>query len=327
MAVKVGVFVAVLMAVKVGVFVGVFVDVLMDVLVGVSVGVSLGVRAGVSVGVSVDVLVSVSVGVSEGVKVGVSVGVLVAAVMDVLVGVAVGDWQKVETEAGAAPPPEVSNSNVPKSPLVLTLVEAPAFNWKVLLAMGVPFNNRVHVPGPVMFEPMLVIVNVPWASGVQLAESDRVGAGVGVRVGVAVGDWQKVETEAGAVPPPDVSNSNVPKRPLVLMLVEAPAFNWKVLLAIGVPFSNRVHVPGPVMFEPMLVIVNVPWASGVQLAESEITGAVVVWAAAGNWLRELKARTRVKNNAITEYKNGCLRIIPLPTLDKFLNMVVPLSAV
>ncbi len=88
--------------------------------------------------------------------------------------------------------------------------------------MGVPFSSKVHVPGPVMFEPMLEIVNTPWASGVQLAESDIVG---GTGVGVAVGDWQKVDTVAGAVPPPEVSNSSVPKRPLVLMLVDASAFN------------------------------------------------------------------------------------------------------
>ena len=91
--------------------------------------------------------------------------------------------------------------------------------------MGVPFSSKVHVPEPVMFEPILVIVNVPWASGVQLAESERAGTGVGVRVNVAVGDWQKVDTLAGAAPPPEASNSSVPKRPLVLRLVDAPAFN------------------------------------------------------------------------------------------------------
>ena len=48
---------------------------------------------------------------------------------------------------------------------------------------------------------------------------------VGVFVGMAVGDWQKVDTVAGAAPPPEVSNSSVPKRPLVLMLVDAFAFN------------------------------------------------------------------------------------------------------
>ncbi len=57
------------------------------------------------------VLVGVSV-----VMVGVFVGVSVT--LSVLVGVAVGDWQKVETVAGAAPPPLVSSSNVPKSPEV-----------------------------------------------------------------------------------------------------------------------------------------------------------------------------------------------------------------
>ena len=87
-----------------------------------------------------------------------------------------------------------------------------------------------------------------------------------MRVGVAVGDWQKVETVAGAVPPPLVSSSSVPNSPEVLTLVLAPAFNWKVLVAIGVPFSSSVYVPGPVMLLPMLVMVKVPWASGVQLA-------------------------------------------------------------
>jgi hypothetical protein len=91
-----------------------------------------------------------------------------------------------------------------------------------------------------MFEPMLVMVKVPWASGVQEALKDRVGAVVGVRVGVAVGDWQKVEVVAGAVPPPLVSSSNVPNSPEVCIWVDAPAFNWKLLVAIGVPFNSSV---------------------------------------------------------------------------------------
>ena len=78
--------------------------------------------------------------------------------------------------------------------------------------MGVLFNNKVHVPGPVMFEPVLVITNVPWASGVQLADSERAGAGVGVFVGVAVGDWQKVDTVAGAAPPPEASEFQRPEK-------------------------------------------------------------------------------------------------------------------
>ncbi len=93
---------------------------------------------GVSVTVFVDVLVGVSVGVN--------VDVLVAVTLDVLVGVDVGDWQKVDIVAGAVPPPEVSNSNVPNRPLVLIWVDAPAFSWKLLVAIGVPFSSKVHVP-------------------------------------------------------------------------------------------------------------------------------------------------------------------------------------
>jgi hypothetical protein len=91
-----------------------------------------------------------------------------------------------------------------------------------------------------MLEPMLVRVKVPCASGVHEAEREIVGASVGVRVGVAVGDWQKVETVAGAVPPPEVSNSSVPNKPAVLICVEAPALSWNVPVAIGVPFKSRV---------------------------------------------------------------------------------------
>jgi hypothetical protein len=60
--------------------------------------------------------------------------------------------------------------------------------------------------------PMFVIVKVPWASGVQFAESEIMG---GMGVGVAVGDWQNVDTLAGAAPPPLVSSSNVPNNPEV----------------------------------------------------------------------------------------------------------------
>jgi hypothetical protein len=50
-------------------------------------------------------------------------------------------------------------------------------------AMGLPFNNRDQVPGPVMLLPMLVMVKVPSASGVQFAERDRTGVDdVGARV-------------------------------------------------------------------------------------------------------------------------------------------------
>ena len=107
-----------------------------------------------------------------------------------------------------------------------------------------------------------------------------VGASVGVRVGVAVGDSQNVETVAGAAPPPEVSNSNVPNRPDVWIWVDAPELNWKVLVATGVPFNIKVHVPALVISEPMFVSVKVPWASGVQLADNEITG-VEAWADTG----------------------------------------------
>jgi len=69
----------------------------------------------------------------------------------------------------------------------------------------------------------LLIVNVPCASRVQFAESEIVG---GVSVGVAVGDWQKVETVAvPTLPPPDTSNSSVPYRPLVWIVVDDPPFS------------------------------------------------------------------------------------------------------
>jgi hypothetical protein len=77
-------------------------------------------------------------------------------------------------------------------------------------------------------------------------------------VGVAVGDWQKVETDAGAAPPPDASSSRAPKRPLVLMFVDWLALSWKELEATGAPFRSRVQMPAPVMLLPMSVIVNVP---------------------------------------------------------------------
>ncbi len=119
-------------------------------------------------------------------------------------------------------------------------MDPPAFNWKLWVAMGVPFNNNVQLPGDGMFEPVLVMVKVPKASGVQEALKDRVGAVVGVRVGVAVGDWQKVETVAGEAPPPLVSSSNVPNSPEVLTEVDAPASSWKLLVAMGVPFNSSV---------------------------------------------------------------------------------------
>jgi len=50
------------------------------------------------------------------------------------------------------------------------------------------------------------------------------------------------------------------------------AVSWNVLLAIGVLFRRSVHVPALVISVPILVIVKVPCASGVQLADSEKTG-------------------------------------------------------
>lgn len=115
-------------------------------------------------------------GVAVAMGVGVTVLVGVEERIGVIVGVAVGDWQKVETvTAPTLPPPETDSSRVPNSPLVLTLVDAPALSWKLLVAIGVPFRLRVQVPGLVMLEPMLVIVNIPCASGVQLADSEKTG--------------------------------------------------------------------------------------------------------------------------------------------------------
>jgi len=175
---------------RVDVAVGVTVSVLVDVSVGVGVAVSVevAVEVGVAVAVKVDVGIGVvvSVGVSLGAGVDVNVGAAVA--LPVLVGVAVGDWQKVEIDAGAAPPPEVSSSRVPYSPLVWMLRDCPAFNWKVLEATGEPLSSKVQVPWLIMSPPMLVMTSVPCASGVQLADSERTGAGVGVSVGVGVGD-------------------------------------------------------------------------------------------------------------------------------------------
>jgi hypothetical protein len=195
------------------------------------------------------------------------------------VGVAVGDWQKVDTLAvPTLPPPVAVNTRVPKSPEVLILKDAFAANWKVLLAMGVPFRFNVQVPALVMDEPVLVMTKVPWASGVQLALSENVG---GTGVGVAVGDWQKVEADAvPTLPPPVAVSSRVPKSPEVLILKVMPEFIWKVLLAMGVPFKITVQVPGLVMLAPVFVMVRVPCAEGVQVAFNENTGTVA-WAYTG----------------------------------------------
>jgi hypothetical protein len=94
-----------------------------------------------------------------------------------------------------------------------------------------------------MLLPTFVIVKVPCASGVQEAEIEMVGGarvGAGVKVGVAVGDWQKVELIAGAAPPPEVSNSSVPNSPEVFIWVDAPAASWKEFEAMGVPLSSKV---------------------------------------------------------------------------------------
>ncbi len=124
--------------------------------------------------------------------------------------------------------------------------------------------------------PILVMVKVPCASGVQEAEIEMVGGAVvgeGVKVGVAVGDWQKVEDVAvPMLPPPDASSSKVPNSPEVLTWVDAPAVSWKLWVAMGVPLSSKVQVPGPVISTPEFVIVKVPCASGVQEAEIDMTG-------------------------------------------------------
>ncbi len=82
----------------------------------------------------------------------------------------------MDTVAGLAPPPEASSSRVPKSPLVWMGRDCPAVNWNVLVAIGVPFSNKVHVPWLVMSEPTLVMVKVPCAWASQLALSERMGA-------------------------------------------------------------------------------------------------------------------------------------------------------
>jgi hypothetical protein len=100
------------------------------------------------------------------------------------------------------------------------------------------------VPGPVMLLPTFVIVNVPCASGVQEAEIESVGGarvGAGVTVGVAVGDWQKVEDVAvPMLPPPDASSSKVPNSPEVCTWMDCPAVSWKLFVAMGVPLSSKV---------------------------------------------------------------------------------------
>jgi hypothetical protein len=102
-----------------------------------------------------------------------------------------------------------------------------------------------------------------------------VGASVGAKVGVAVGDWQKVEVVAGAAPPPEVSISSVPNSPEVLTWVDAPAASWKLFVAMGVPLSSKVQLPALVISAPKLVIVKVPWAAGVQEDERAMTGTPV----------------------------------------------------
>jgi hypothetical protein len=102
-------------------------------LVGLGVLVGFGVFVGLStlvdVGVWVGFGVRVRVGVREGLLVRVLVGVREGVGVMVMVPVDVGDWQKVVAlTVPWLPPPETARSNVPKSPDVLTLVDAPAFN-------------------------------------------------------------------------------------------------------------------------------------------------------------------------------------------------------
>lgn len=197
-------------------------------------------------------------------------------------GVAVGDWQKVVADTvPTLPPPETESTIVPNNPEVLTLVDCPMFNWNWLDAMGVLFKVSVQVPGPVMFEPILVMMNFPCASGVHDAETVRVG---GTTVGVALGDWQKTDAvTVPTLPPPETEINSVPNSPDVLTEVDAPASNWKVLDAIGVPFRSRTQAPGPVISPPMSVMVKVPMAAGVQDADNEKTGADA-WTMPGRWV-------------------------------------------
>jgi hypothetical protein len=92
-----------------------------------------------------------------------------------------------------------------------------------LLARSVPFWVKVQVPGPVMADPVLVMRKVPFAARSQVPVSEKVG---GTRVGVAVGDWQKVEAVAiPTLPPPEALRSKVPYSPEVLIVVDWPAVN------------------------------------------------------------------------------------------------------
>ncbi len=240
------------------------------------------------------------------------------------VAVGVGDWQNVDAVAvPTLPPPDANRSSVPKSPLVLMLKEALAASWKLLLAIGVPFRFKVHVPGAVMEVPMLVMVNDPCASAVQLADREKVG---GTFVAVAVGDSQNVDAvTVPTLPPPDASRSRVPKRPLVLMLVEAFAASRKLLLAIGVPFKFKVQVPALGIFPPILDMVNVPCASGVQFAEREKVGGTGVSVgvgdkvAVGDWQNVVAVAVPTLPPPDTEISRVPKRPLVLILVDAFAN--------
>jgi hypothetical protein len=87
-------------------------------------------------------------------------------------------------------------------------VLAPAFSWKLFVAIGVPLRFKVHVPGPVMSAPTFVMTKVPSASGVHDALNENFG---GTGVGVTVGVGQNIEaTAVPTSPPPDTKRSSVP---------------------------------------------------------------------------------------------------------------------
>ncbi len=140
------------------------------------------------------------------------------------------------------------------------------------------------------------------------------GANVGVRVGVAVGDWQNVLPLVTAAPLLSViSSSKVPKSPLVLMLVDCPAVSWKVLVETGVPLSNNVQLNATVILPPLFVIVKVPCASGVQDAETTMLGADVGVCA---WTVEIVCRSVIIPSARNKAANKdtiFLLIMHLPT--------------
>lgn len=132
----------------------------------------------------------------------------------------------------------------------------------MLEAIGLPFWFKVQVPAPVILAPISLMTNVAFEFRSQLAVIERVGP-------IQVVDAVAVPT----LPPPEAVRTSVPKRPLVFTLVDRPALSWNELVAMGVPFKNRVHEPALVISPPLLVMVNVPFAAGVQEAVTDKLGA------------------------------------------------------